>query len=114
VGGNLDRLVRREPVVEGIVRPGLGNLPVLAELAAEVAAGGGQRKGKGARQNMVEGFLLDGVDMHGTGISVDQGIVATVIVLPHAAGTTLAFFHLTMVRTEFTANAPVLEGGEIG
>jgi len=38
---------------------------ILAEGAAEVAAGRGDREGAGTRQEMKEGLLLDGIDVFG-------------------------------------------------
>jgi len=71
VGGGVGR---EEFTVLHLVGLRLGDLPVLAVQAAEVAAGGGQREGFAAGRKMIERFLLDRVDVHGAGVAVGQAV----------------------------------------
>ena len=49
-------------------------MPVLAEIAAEVAADGGEGETTAAGLEVVEGFLLDGVDGGGADGVVVEGV----------------------------------------
>jgi hypothetical protein len=49
---------------------GLGNFIILTIEAAEIAAGGCQRKSFGARDKMKERFFLDRIGVDRTGIAV--------------------------------------------
>ena len=73
-----------------VLRGGLGDLPVLAELAPQRAAGGGERKGRRAGEEMVEGFLLDRVDVDGDRAAVDEAPQLAADVHPGAAAAALA------------------------
>ena len=76
-----------DPVV---LRGGLGDLPVLAELAAERAAGGGERERRRAGEEMVEGLLLDRIDVDGDRAAVDEAPELAAHVHPGAAAAPLA------------------------
>ncbi len=60
----LDRLCghvfRGEAVIEGVVRPGLGNLPVLAKLAVQVAAAVAMEKDRLEGRTWKKGFFSMG------------------------------------------------------
>ena len=47
---------------QGVDLAGLADIPVLAELAGQVAAGGAEREHRGARQEVVERLFLDRID----------------------------------------------------
>ena len=68
----------------------------------------------GGREQVKERFLFDGIDMNGTGISVDQGIVFSILVFSNAAISTLSISHFTVPRAKFAPDLFVGEGGEIG
>ena len=52
----------------------LGDLPVLTIKTPEVTPGGGYGEYPRSRVEMIEGLLLDGVDINGTGVAVGQGV----------------------------------------
>ena len=80
-----DDLIRR--FVGHVVVAGarLRELPVLAELAAQRAARRAERVGRRARQEVVEGLLLDRVDVHRQRSAVRQAPQLPADVLAHAA-----------------------------
>ena len=53
---------RKSCLAERFHLPGLGNRPVLAELAAQIAAGRPERQNGGSRKEVVQRFLLDRID----------------------------------------------------
>ena len=57
-----DDLLRREVVVIDIIRSDLRNLVVLTVQTTEVTTRAGERETGGARMEVVEGLLLDGID----------------------------------------------------
>ena len=73
-----------------ILRRGLGDLPVLAELAPQRAAGGGERVGRGAGEEVVEGLLLDRVDVNRDRMAIDEALQFAADVHPGAAAAALA------------------------
>jgi len=83
-------LGREELAVLDLVGLGLGDLPVLAVQAAEVAAGGGEREGFAAGGEVVERLLLDRVDVYGAGVAVGQAVKLAVHVDPGAADAAVA------------------------
>src|SRR5262245_49952550 len=68
--GNPGQVRGRGPVGECIGLPRLGDIPVLAELAREVAACGAERQHRRARQEVVQRLLLDRVDAEPTGSAI--------------------------------------------
>ena len=72
------------------LRRTLGYFPVLAVKAVQVAARGCDGKGGRPREHMEYRFFLDGVDMHGAGVPVDQGKEFSVHVRADAAVASLA------------------------
>jgi hypothetical protein len=68
-----------------LLRPNLGDLPILAELAVNVAAGRGNGKGVCPGQEVEERLFFDGVDVHRAGFAVDKAIIGTTTILPDAA-----------------------------
>ena len=68
-----------------LLGPALRDLPVLAEAAAEVAAGGGQRKGLATGKIVEQRLLFNRVDMNGGRLGVHQGEVGAAAVLARAA-----------------------------
>ena len=80
--------------------PALGNFPILAETAAEVAAGRGQGIGLAAGMVMEQRFFFDRVDMHGARLAVNQGIINAVTVFTHAAAAPFQVGHLAFMGAE--------------
>jgi hypothetical protein len=77
--------LRRKIEIEGLLRRGLGDLPVLAELAMEVAAGSSDGEGTAGRQDMKKGLLLNRIQMDGTGVAIDQAVINPLAVFPNPA-----------------------------
>ena len=68
----------------------LGDVPVLAELAGQVAAGGAEREHAGARVEVVERLLLDRVDAEARAAAVGGQHHASPTALAHEAQAALA------------------------
>lgn len=96
----------RKIVVKGFIRACLRNLPILAELAFQIAAGGGKGKGKARWEHMIEGLFLNGVNMHRTRVAINKRIILTIDVFTHPAVPALPFFHLTQARAELAPDSP--------
>src|SRR4029450_8339882 len=94
-----DRL-RRAAVGERIDLARLRYVPVLAELAGQVAAGGAERQHRRSRQEMVERLLLDRVDAEAGGPPI--GGEHDLVVLPraHEAQAALALAELAVARAD--------------
>ena len=82
----------------------LRQLPVLAEPAAQRAARRAERERAAARQEVVEGLLLDRVDVHRGRAAVDQAAQLAVDVRPGAALPALAGADVAALRAEQAAN----------
>ena len=78
----------------------LGDLPVLTVLATEIATCACHGEATGARQELVEGFLLDGVDGEGTGFSIAFGIESPVDIDSGTTNAALAFSNDTLMGTK--------------
>src|SRR5262249_13063421 len=74
--------LRREIDRPHVVLSRLRDVPVLAELAAHVAARGADRENARAGQEVVQGLLLDRIDLEGGGASVAEGDEAAAVVRP--------------------------------
>jgi hypothetical protein len=79
----------------GLVAQGLGDMAVLAEIAAEIAPHRRHREGRGPGQEMEEGLFLDGIGRQGDAFPIDQRDQAALVVAaraayPHLAGRDLA------------------------
>jgi hypothetical protein len=94
--------LRRYLVAIDVLWRGLGDLPVLAELALEIASGGGQGIGGGTREDMEKRFLLNRVWMKSTGIPVDQAEIFSVPVFPHPANPSFTPGNTASMRAELT------------
>jgi len=90
-----------------LLSPDLGDLPVLTELAVDVAASRGNRKRLGPGQKMKERLFFDRVDVHGAGFSVYERIIDPPAVLPDAAVTSLFVAKLAITGTEKALDFPV-------
>jgi hypothetical protein len=82
----------------------LGDLPVLAKAADKITACGGDGKGFGAWIIMVHRFLLNGVNVSRTGITINQGKILAVAVFPHTAGSPLPVCHPALMGAQFANN----------
>jgi hypothetical protein len=75
----------------------LRDLPILTEAAAKIASGAGDGKRLGAGQEMIETFLLDGIDMDGDGLSVSVRVQPSLDVLSHPAKAVFTIFDFAMM-----------------
>jgi hypothetical protein len=108
----LDHLFRGQVVIEGLIRTGLSDFPILTELAVEITTSCGYGKRTAGRQHMIKWFLLNGVYMNCTRIAIDQGVILPADVFPNLAISSLALLHFTGVWTEFATNSAIYQLGE--
>ena len=78
----------------------LGNLPVLAESAAQIAAHSGNRIGNGPRIEVKQRLLLNRVHLPHHELVVDQGIELPRMVVAHTAGPTRTLVDTAVVRAQ--------------
>ena len=98
--GEVDHLGGRDLGRRDVVEPRLGDVPVLAELAAEVAAGGAEREDLRAGEKVVERLLLDGIDGEAGGAAVAERDQLAAFVLADEAEAGLPVAEPTVARAE--------------
>jgi len=86
----------------------LGDVPVLAELAAEVAAGGAEGQHAGAGVEVVERLLLDRVDAEAGAPAVGRQHHLAAEVLADEAEAAVAGLEVALARAEVADDPPVL------
>ncbi len=87
----------------------LGNFPVLAVEAAEVAARGGDGEYFALRLEMKKRLFFNGIDMHGARVAVGEGIQGAVMVNLGAAYASVARGQHAAVGTDATGNRVVFK-----
>jgi hypothetical protein len=93
----------------------LRDLPVLAEVAVEVAADRRDGVGERGRRHVEERLLLDGIDVDGYGPGMDEADQLAVAVLAHPADAESVWPQQTAVGTGIAADAAIrLRLGEQG
>ena len=109
---------RGQVEVVGLFRPGLGDFPILAELAVQVAAGGGDGKRLAPGQDVEEGFFFNGVQVDGAGVAVHQAVIFALPVLPDAAFPPVSGQNLAVPGAELALHQALVqlagEGGRMG
>src|SRR5262249_40986732 len=103
VGDRSGRGVFGQPVVHA----GLGDVPVLAEAAAEVAAGSAEREDARTGIEMIERLLLDRVEAETGRATVRGEHHLPTDVLPHEAERPLAIAELAVARAQIALDPPV-------
>ena len=98
----VDELLWREAVVIHLVRGDLRDLVVLTVQTTEVTPCAGQRQTGGARVEMIEWFLLDGVDGQRTGFVIDLADEHAIVITTTATATCPIVGNTAMMRTEQT------------
>ena len=88
-----------------MVVTGFGDVPVLAEEAAHVAARGAERKNRAARKKMIEGLLFDGIDLQRGRRAVAEAVEASAFVHADKTETALARSDMAMTGTEIAVHA---------
>jgi hypothetical protein len=102
-----DNILGRQVKVLDLFGAHLRDLPVLTELAVDIAPGCGDGESRGVRQKMEERFFFDGVYHGGAGLSIDQSIISSADIL---SDSTVASFFITkfaIARTELAFDFPV-------
>ena len=82
---------------------------VLTVQTTEVTPCAGQRQTGGARVEMIEGFLLDGIDGQRTGLGIDLADEHTVVVATTTTTACLAMGDMAMVGTELALDSTVVQ-----
>ena len=85
----------------------LRDVPVLAKATPKVAADGADGKDVGARQEVIERFFLDGVNMGCRRPPISQEVQLASLVLPDAADASLSFLDDTSLLAGFAADGTV-------
>src|SRR5439155_27308681 len=88
----------------------LGDVPVLAELAREIAARGAEGEDAGPGIKVVERLFLDRIDAESRGAAVGGEHHAAAFHLAHEAQAALAFVQLAVARAQVALHAPVGQG----
>jgi xylulokinase len=83
-----------------LVRAVMGELPILAMLAAHVAAEGAYREDRRAGVEVIEGLFFDGIDSDRGDPAVGKGEERSVTILAHPAVTRAAVRDHTIVRAQ--------------
>src|SRR5262249_11025051 len=92
---------------QGLDLARLADVPVLAEAAGEIAAGGAERKDWRARTEKIEGVLLRWVGAEDAGAAMGREDHAIALPRPHEAEPALAIAQLAEARAEVALKAPV-------
>ena len=87
----------------------LRNLMILAVQTPEVAASTGNGEALGARMEVVQRLLLNGVDGQRTGFAIYFAHKRTILITTATADTRLAIRNLTMMRTKLTLHPSIIQ-----
>src|SRR5208337_3638356 len=90
-----------------LILMGLGNVPVLAEETPHIAAGRAQAENTGARQEMIQWFLLDGIDLQCGGSAVAQAIKLAVLIDADKAESRLSGMNVAVARAQIAVDPAV-------
>src|SRR6185295_6458184 len=107
--GHPGEVCGRRAVGERVGLPRLGDIPVLTELAREVAAGSAERQHRRARQEVVERLLLDRVDAEPTGPAIAGEHDLVVGACTHETQATLALTQFAGARAYIALDPAVNE-----
>ena len=108
--GPRDRL-GRGLVLQAVELARLGDVPVLAELAGEIAAGGAERQHRRAGQEVVQRLLLDRIDAEPGRAAVGGEHQLLAPARAHEAQAALAVVQAAVARADVALDAPVVERG---
>ena len=82
---------------------------ILAVQAPEVAARAGNGEALGARMEVVQRLLLNGVNGQRTGLAIDFADEHTVLITTTSTDTCLAVCNIAMMRTEQTLHPSIIQ-----
>jgi hypothetical protein len=112
LGRPRDRL-GRGAVGERVDLARLGDVPVLAEGAGEIAAGGAERQDRRAGQEVRERLLLDGIHAEAARAAPRGQHDAVAVARAHEAQTALPVREATLARAHVALQAAVGERSEV-
>src|SRR5438445_1049738 len=90
-----------------LIAAGFGDVPILAEETAHVAAGCAQRKDLCAGEKMIQRLFFNGINLQGRGGRIAQAIKLASLVDPNKTEAALPLADMTVPRTEIAVHAPV-------
>ncbi len=96
-------------VHERVHLPRFGDVPVLAEFAGQVAAGGAERQDRRAGQEVVERFLFDRVHAVAAGAAPGGQDDLVILVGAHEAQAALPLTQLAVAWADIALHAPVFQ-----
>ena len=96
-------------VGEGLQLPGLADVPVLAELASEVAPGGAEREDGSAGKEVVERLLLDGIDAVSAGEAVAGENDGTAVIGPDKTEAPLPLLQFAEAGTKVALDPAIVQ-----
>jgi hypothetical protein len=100
---------RRRGCLQAIEFAGLRDVPVLAELAGEIAARGAERQYRGAGQEVIQRLLLDRVDAKAAGPPVGRQQHLVIAVGSHEAEPALARVQFAVPGAKVALQPAVLQ-----
>ncbi len=103
--GEFGNVLGRNVARVDLIVMGLRDVPVLAEEAAHVAAGGAQAEDSGARKEMIQGLFLNGVNLERGGCTVAKIEELSILIDADEAETGLAVANVAVSGTEIAMNA---------
>src|SRR5262249_40192344 len=103
-----DRL-RRGALLNAIERARFRNVPVLAELAGQVATRRAEGQHRRTGEKVIERLLLDRIDAKAGGAAVGGEEDLVVLARAHEAKAALAFMQLAIARAQVALDAAVLQ-----
>src|ERR1017187_702102 len=107
--GKFGNVLWRNVLGWNLLRPRLGNVPVLAELAVDIAARCGKREGYRSWGIMKQRLRLDGIDVRCTYARMHQRVVGSCAILAHTAVAAFTIAHYTFAWTQLAFDLFVLE-----
>ncbi len=87
-----------------------GDVPVLAEKAAHVAARGTHGKHARARQEMVQRLFFDGIDLQRSGCRISEAVELAALIRADKAKAALPFPDVAVPGTQIAMHAPLGHG----
>jgi hypothetical protein len=105
--GEERNLFGREMLGVDLILMGFGDVPILAEEAAHVAAGGADAEYARAGKKMAEGLFFDGINLKSGGGGVAQAEEFATLIDANEAETGLAGADVAVARTEEAVDATV-------
>jgi len=88
--------------VVDLFRSYLGDFPILTEFTIDITTGGSKGKGNLAGIKVEKRFFFDGINMHGTSFSIDQGIIGAFRIFSNSTIASFFVAEATLARAELT------------